>query len=1212
MSDDAISDGAPLPPSSAEQGAPTPDISAFVLPEYTPPQPPAADPAQEKSAVHRQRSPSGPPQRPTPVEIPVSEGSYESRSAAAAGAAAAAPPPAGPRVALFIAAALVVIGCDAAAAGRAPLWLFLHPVGVACAMVRGPLRMLFPVAAAVVLAGYVALRSAFERAAVYYTEAQSVLDQSDALFAAEVACRAAALCAAAAVAALTAPSPAPAGTAGPSVADATDDLLVEFLEAVLQFDIDSADAVLARWGDDDAVGPVQQRLVQLLTILNAYRPYLPDTLFGAPLSSKQEQPSQQPFDNIEIRTPPHNGAAAARFPPRYLTDALSLSGGFSDHALCTPDAARGRQAAGSHQEQATSAGSLDPRRRGSNTSSAMQRCGTGGSVQLNPYHVKRPHRDAQNATTGGVDGRPAAANRKSVMTQPGAADLQGPEAIVRMRRGTVLRMDNNIVAARLDTGDVFTFGAQWASAVISAIRTGGGVVDRLRCDAISAVWNTHVPSPRHAAAACHCAVGIVDDVTELLKDSGLPWFPSQPKLRWNGVIATSNLFVGQVGNHLQMAPFVHGPAAAQAAYLMPLGRLTGAPVLLTEGTRELVDSVFSTRPVDVVPSDVQPATPAAAAAAHTMFVYELIDQSPNHGRTEYSEAFNHFTAGRWSAAARAFEALHERHPDTQTQRMRLLCEAALSGDVEVPVPYVRANIGWAGYEEAATSGAAPALKVMLSPRAPGSMAVMPSPAIDTPLVDGLPRRMSERTWLREAIRKSRTPLAGHNSGKSAFPAGTPSIGCARSDSIDRPPSIHGISSPMYEMKHVMPQSIAAKRRRSSVRICASPAGGALSPLVVNSELCDTPMAEEEDLLDRTGDKEGCKDGDGDDDSWETADEDADQLFAPAVVPVPRDIASTSVLGSRWQRSERMLGRGTFGEVWLGMQEDGGLIALKCVRLPPMATAEPEDFFIMSPRRCNQRPVTQADLAELVDEPPPPDIGMSQQRLEDCLSEVNLLSTLGHHDNVTSYIGSAVVCSWVVMAMEYVSGGALSNVLEQFPGLPFSSVRRYTRDICKGLRFLHGEGVLHRDLKPANVLLCTDGTCKLADFGAAATLSHLAGAPGGSEVVGTPLYMAPEACKGRGCAQSDVWAAGLTCCQLLCGRVPFPQEAMREATTFMYRLGSDTTFQPVVPDDEIAAKHGGEIGNEQAHVAANFCRRCLCREADRRPLPKELLTDPFLV
>ena len=99
-------------------------------------------------------------------------------------------------------------------------------------------------------------------------------------------------------------------------------------------------------------------------------------------------------------------------------------------------------------------------------------------------------------------------------------------------------------------------------------------------------------------------------------------------------------------------------------------------------------------------------------------------------------------------------------------------------------------------------------------------------------------------------------------------------------------------------------------------------------------------------------------------------------------------------------------------------------------------------------------------------------------------------------------------------------------------------RRYWRNIARvgvqvasGLQYAHSQGTLHRDIKPANVLLDTDGTAWIADFGLAKVLESEDVTRSG-DIVGTLRYMAPEQFRGESDARSDIYSLGLTLYEML--------------------------------------------------------------------------------
>ena len=141
---------------------------------------------------------------------------------------------------------------------------------------------------------------------------------------------------------------------------------------------------------------------------------------------------------------------------------------------------------------------------------------------------------------------------------------------------------------------------------------------------------------------------------------------------------------------------------------------------------------------------------------------------------------------------------------------------------------------------------------------------------------------------------------------------------------------------------------------------------------------------------------------------------------------------------------------------------------------------------------------------------------------------------------------------VYLAMEYVPGETLNELLRT--GAPFAPLRAagLTRQIAAGLDAAHKLGIVHRDLKPDNILVTrdTDGEelVKVVDFGIAkaidTTTQHVTKT---GFVLGTAQYMSPEQVSGRIVdRRSDVYALGLVAFMMLTGKLPFPAETAEEA------------------------------------------------------------------
>eukprot|EP00756_Hemistasia_phaeocysticola_P038262 Hpha_TRINITY_DN16748_c0_g1::TRINITY_DN16748_c0_g1_i1::g.77220::m.77220 len=279
-------------------------------------------------------------------------------------------------------------------------------------------------------------------------------------------------------------------------------------------------------------------------------------------------------------------------------------------------------------------------------------------------------------------------------------------------------------------------------------------------------------------------------------------------------------------------------------------------------------------------------------------------------------------------------------------------------------------------------------------------------------------------------------------------------------------------------------------------------------------------------------------------------------------------------GHLWIRSNKLLGKGAFGEVWLAMGREGELVALKCLRIPPMN--------VVGRRRGRHTQNPQAAHA-----------AMSKQ-LDEIVKEVQGLSRMTH-ENIVAYVGSTVQGDKVWVCTEYIPGGSLHDLLKQFGPLRDSSLKRYMRDVVEGLLYLHSQGVAHRDLKPRNVLLEVDGVCKLADFGST-FMTSLAG-PGAA--VGSPIYMSPEACSGSFGPLGDIWGAGILLVELATGKVPYELPQPFIPYSFMYRLSNDVAFEPKVPAS-------------LSPDALSFVSRCLIREPERRATASELASHEFLM
>jgi serine/threonine-protein kinase len=142
---------------------------------------------------------------------------------------------------------------------------------------------------------------------------------------------------------------------------------------------------------------------------------------------------------------------------------------------------------------------------------------------------------------------------------------------------------------------------------------------------------------------------------------------------------------------------------------------------------------------------------------------------------------------------------------------------------------------------------------------------------------------------------------------------------------------------------------------------------------------------------------------------------------------------------------------------------------------------------------------------------------------------------------------------VYFIMEFLGGEALASLIQREAPLPPERAFGIAMQIADALAASHAKGIIHRDLKPDNIYLVPRGRekdfVKVLDFG----IAKLTGdAPGSRRtrtgiVMGTPAYMSPEQCEGKGSIDSrtDIYALGILLYEMITGRVPFLGEGYGE-------------------------------------------------------------------
>ncbi|XP_068035246.1 serine/threonine-protein kinase PAK 3-like [Anomalospiza imberbis] len=215
------------------------------------------------------------------------------------------------------------------------------------------------------------------------------------------------------------------------------------------------------------------------------------------------------------------------------------------------------------------------------------------------------------------------------------------------------------------------------------------------------------------------------------------------------------------------------------------------------------------------------------------------------------------------------------------------------------------------------------------------------------------------------------------------------------------------------------------------------------------------------------------------------------------------------------------------------------------------------------------------------------------RKEGTFNELMVMK-MNKHPSIVNYLKSYLVGEQLWLVMEYMDGGTLSDVISKTHMFE-REMAAISRECLQGLDFLHSNHVIHRDVRSSNILLRTDGSVKLADFGLFA--QHTPEQSRWSSVAGTSGWMAPEVVTGQAYGPKvDIWSFGIVGIEMVEQEVPYWSET------------------PVLPQLLIATRGTPKLlqqPNLFSPCLRDFLSCCLQTDQARRWSAKELLQHPFV-
>jgi serine/threonine protein kinase len=173
----------------------------------------------------------------------------------------------------------------------------------------------------------------------------------------------------------------------------------------------------------------------------------------------------------------------------------------------------------------------------------------------------------------------------------------------------------------------------------------------------------------------------------------------------------------------------------------------------------------------------------------------------------------------------------------------------------------------------------------------------------------------------------------------------------------------------------------------------------------------------------------------------------------------------------------------------------------------------------------------------------------------------------HHRNITTIYDFGVTDDGTpYIVQEFLTGDDLDKIIKRKDQISLKRKIRILLDVCEGLGYAHGSGIIHRDIKPSNIRILDDDTVKIMDFGIAKSMVSESTLTQTGITLGTASYLAPEQIRGETLdPRTDIFSLGVLGYELLTGQKPFTGDHI---STVLYKIMNETPPRPSEADPSI--------------------------------------------